>query len=110
MSKHIPELFQAEASSASDSESDKGVSIPGAENSDFLSDVDESLILSTDGKKNISTISNNKDIEINIQSELEKRSRKEIEELCEVTETRQRIQLSGGNGIGRGKHWTRNVG
>jgi hypothetical protein len=109
MSKHIPELFQAEAPSASDSECDKGVSIPGAENSDFLrSSEDESLILSTDGKKNISTISNNKEIETNIQSELDK-CRKEIEELCKVTEKR-RIQLSGGNGIGRDKHWTRNVG
>ena len=39
MSKHIQELAQAE---------------------DFFSDEDESLILSTDGKKNISTISDNK--------------------------------------------------
>ncbi len=45
MSKHIQELSQqAEASSASDSERDNGVSIPGAENSDFFSDEDESLI------------------------------------------------------------------
>ena len=114
MSKHIQELSQAEASSASDSESDNGVSIPGAENSDFFtSDEDESLILSTDGKKNISTISDHKGIETNIsleflQSEL-KKSRKEIDELREVTE-KQRLQLSGGHGIGRDKHWTRNVG
>ena len=60
MSKYIQELSQAEASSASDSESYNGV--PGAENSDFFSDEDESLILSTDGKKNISTISDNKGI------------------------------------------------
>jgi hypothetical protein len=103
MSKHIQELSQAEASSASDSESDNGVSIPGAENSDFFSDEDESLISSTDGKKNISTISDHKGIETNLsleflQSEL-KKSRKEIEELREVTE-KQRLQLSGGHGIG----------
>ena len=111
MSKHIQELSQAEASSASDSESDNGVSIPGAENSDFFSDEDESLILSTDGKKNISTISDHKGIETNLsleflQYEL-KKSRKEIEELREV---KQRLQLSGGHGIERDKHWTRNVG
>ena len=113
MSKHIQELSQAEASSASDSESDNGVSIPGEENSAFFSDEDESLISSTDGKKNISTISDHKGIETNLsleflQSEL-KKSRKEIEELREVTE-KQRLQLSGGHGIGRDKHWTRNVG
>ena len=91
MSKHIPELSQAEASSASDSESDNGVSIPGAgANSNFFSDEDESLILSTDGKKIISTISDHKGIETNLsldflQSEFEK-SRKEIQELREVTE------------------------
>jgi hypothetical protein len=90
MSKHIQELSQAEASSASDSESDNGVSIPGAENSDFFSDEDESLISSTDGKKNISTISDHKGIEKNLsieflQSEL-KKSRNEIDELREVTE------------------------
>ena len=78
-----------------------------------VSDEDESLILSTDGKKNISTISDHKEIETNLsleflQSEL-KKSRKEIEELREVTE-KQRLQLSGGHGIGRDKHWTRNVG
>jgi len=77
-------------SSASFSESNNGVSIPGAENSDFLSDEDESLILSTDGEKNISTISDSKGIETNLsldflQSEFEK-SRKEIQELREVTE------------------------
>jgi len=98
MSKHIQELSQAEASSASDSESDNGVSIPGAENSDFFSDEDESLILSTDGKKNISTISDHKGIETNLsleflQSEL-KKSRKEIEELREVTEKRRGMTVA----------------
>ena len=63
MSKHLLELSQAEASSASDSESNNGVYIPGAENSNSLSDDDESLILSTDGKSKILTISNNKRIE-----------------------------------------------
>ena len=63
--------------------------------------------------RKFSTISDNKEIEPNLsleflQSELEK-SRKEIEELREVTE-KQRLQLSGGHGIGRDKHWTRNVG
>ena len=98
MSKHIQELSQAEASSASDSESDNGVSIPGAENSDFFSDEDESLISSTDGKKNISTISDHKGIETNLsleflQSEL-KKSRKEIEELREVTEKRRGMTVA----------------
>jgi hypothetical protein len=39
MSRHIPDELssRAEASSESDSESDNGVSILGAENSDFLS-------------------------------------------------------------------------
>ncbi len=37
------------------------------------------------------------------------KTRKEIEELREVTE-KQRLQLSGGHDIGRDKYWTRNVG
>ena len=73
-----------------------------------VSDEDESLILSTDGKKNMSTISNNKEIETNLSSEFHKseleKSKKEIEVLREVIE-KQRLQLSGGHGTGREKHW-----
>ena len=92
MSKHIQELAQAE---------------------DFFSDEDESFILSTDGKKNISTISDYKGIATNLSLEFlqseSKKSRQEIDQLREVTE-KQGIQLSGGHGIGKDKHGIRNVG